>query len=123
MPTPATQPSQVLTIEELQRLGLKANGLVQAAHFQIRAAEAGVIGASAYPNPQLTFMAGPQHARLPQALPANSHRQFTVSQTIENPFLRSARIDSAEAGVDASHAGLEQVRADLAAQLRVSATN
>jgi cobalt-zinc-cadmium efflux system outer membrane protein len=118
---PATPPSQVLTIEELQRLGLKANGLVQAANFQIRAAEAGVVGASAYPNPQLTFMAGPQHARLPQALPANSHRQFTITQTIENPFLRSARIGSAEAGVDASHAGLEQVRADLAAQLRVAA--
>lgn len=121
MPTPAPQPSQVLTIEELQRLGLKANGLVQAAHFQIRAAEAGVVGASAFPNPQLTFMAGPQHPRVPQALPANSHRQFTVSQMIENPFLRSARIGSAEAGVDASEAGLEQVRADLAAQLRVAA--
>lgn len=122
MPTPTTPSSQVLTIEELQRLGLRANGLVQAANFQIKAAEASVIGASAYPNPQLTFMAGPQHARVvPQALPANSHRQFTVSQTIENPFLRSARIGSAEAGVDASHASLEQVRADLAAQLRVAA--
>lgn len=121
MPTPAAPPSQVLTIEELQRLGLKANGLVQAANFQIKAAEAGVTGASAYPNPQLTFMAGPQHARIPQAQPSNSHRQFTISQTIENPFLRSARIGSAEAGVNASHAGLEQVRADLSAQLRVAA--
>lgn len=122
VPTPTpTAPSQVLNVEELQRLGLKANGLVQAAHFQIRAAEAGVTGASAYPNPQLTFMAGPQHARIPQALPSNSHRQFTVSQTIENPFLRSARIGSAEAGVDASEASLDQVRADLAAQLRVAA--
>ena len=114
-------PSEVLTVHELQRLGLKANGLVKAAHFQIRAAEAGVVGASAYPNPAMTFMAGPQHARIPQALPANSHRQFTISQAIENPFLRSARIGSAEAGVDASHASLEQVRADLAAQLRVAA--
>ncbi|SFN28764.1 outer membrane protein, cobalt-zinc-cadmium efflux system [Nitrosospira briensis] len=122
MPTPTEAlPSEVLTVHELQRLGLKANGLVQAAHFQVRAAEAGVVGASAYPNPQLTFMAGPQHARIPQALPSNSHRQFTISQPIENPFLRSARIGSAEAGVDASHASLEQVRADLAAQLRVAA--
>lgn len=122
MPAPApAQPSQVLNIEELQRLGLKANGLVQAAHFQIRSAEAGVIGAAAYPNPQFTYMAGPQDPRVEAARPANSHRQFTVSQTIENPFLRSARIGSAEAGVDASQAGLEQVRADLAAQLRVAA--
>lgn len=122
VPTPTpTLPSQVLTVEELQRLGLKANGLVQAAHFQIRAAEAGVVGASAYPNPQLTYMAGPQDPRIPAARPANSHRQFTISQTIENPFLRSARIGAAEAGVNASEASLDQVRAELAAQLRVAA--
>jgi cobalt-zinc-cadmium efflux system outer membrane protein len=84
-------------------------------------AEAGVVGAAAYPNPQLTFMGGPQHARILQALPANIHRQFTVAQTIENPFLRSARIGSAEAAVDSSRANLDQVRADLAAQLRVRA--
>lgn len=118
----ANASSQVLTMDELLRLGLEANGLVQAARSQIHAAEAAVVGAAAYPNPQLTFMAGPQHARVvPQALPANSHRQFTISQTIENPFLRSARIGSAEAGVDASRASLDQVRADLAAQLRVRA--
>lgn len=117
----ARKSSQVLTIEALQRIGLEANGLVRAARSQMDAAEAGVIGASAYPNPTVTFMAGPQHARVPQALPANSHRQVTVAQTIENPFLRSARIGSAEAGVDASRASFDQVKADLAAQLRVRA--
>ena len=113
--------SQVLTMDELLRLGLEANGLVQAARSQIHAAEAGVVGAAAFPNPQLTFMAGPQDPRVIAARPANSHRQFTISQTIENPFLRSARIGSAEAGVDSSRASLDQVRADLAAQLRVRA--
>ena len=111
----------ILSIEAVQRVGLEANGLVRAARSQIDMAEAGVVGAAAYPNPQLTFMGGPQHARIPQALPANIHRQFTVAQTIENPFLRSARIGSAEAGVDSSRANLDQVRADLAAQLRVRA--
>ncbi|HET7060973.1 MAG TPA: TolC family protein [Nitrosospira sp.] len=111
----------VLSIDTVQRAGLEANGLVRAARSQIDMAEAGVVGATAYPNPQLTFMGGPQHARIPSALPANIHRQFTVAQTIENPFLRSARIGSAEAAVDSSRANLDQVRADLAAQLRVRA--
>jgi cobalt-zinc-cadmium efflux system outer membrane protein len=94
---------------------------VRAAQSQVDAAAAGVIGAAAYPNPQVTVAGGPQHARVPAGLPANYHRQVTVAQTIENPFLRSARIGSAEAGVDASRAGYDQVRADLAAQLRVRA--
>jgi len=118
---PAPVPPGAVSIEDLQRLGLRANGLVRAAQSQVDAAAAGVIGAAAYPNPQVTIAGGPQHARVPAGLPANYHRQVTVAQTIENPFLRSARIGSAEAGVDASRAGYDQVRADLAAQLRVRA--
>ncbi|MEO8767554.1 MAG: TolC family protein, partial [Nitrosospira sp.] len=114
-------PAGALTIEALQKLGLEANGLVRAAQSQVGMAEAGVVGASAYPNPQVTVAGGPQHARVPAGLPANYHRQVTVAQTIENPFVRSARIGSAEAGVEASRAGFDQVRADLAAQLRVRA--
>ena len=92
--------------KRLQRVGLEANGLVRAARSQIDMAEAGVVGAAAYPNPQVTFMGGPQHARIPSANPATYIAQFTVAQTIENPFLRSARIGSAEAGVEASRASL-----------------
>jgi cobalt-zinc-cadmium efflux system outer membrane protein len=83
-------------------------------------AEGGVVGAAGYPNPVFTFTGGPQHARVPAALPADIHRQFMVVQTIENPFLRCTR-GSAEAAVDSSRAGLDQVRADLAAQLRIRA--
>ena len=38
---------------------------MRAARSQIDMAEAGVIGAAAYPNPQVTFMGGPQHAAIP----------------------------------------------------------
>ncbi len=112
-----------LTIPALQQLGLEANGLVRAARSQVNIAESGVVSASALPNPQVTFMAGPDSRRLPESLtgPAGTQRQVTVSQPIENPFLRSARIGSAEANVDASEAVFDQVRADLAARLRVSA--
>lgn len=114
-------PEGALSIEELQQLGLEANGLVRAARSQINMAEAGVVGAAAYPNPEVIVTGGPQHARIPQALPATNHRAVTLLQHIENPFLRNARIGAAEAGVEASEASFEQVRADLAAQLRVRA--
>ncbi len=111
------------TIEEIQQLGLQANGLVQAARSQVSIAEANVVSASAFRNPEVTFMMGPQNNRLPSAVtgPSNNQREVVVSQPIENPFLRSARIGSAEAGVEANQANLDQVRANLAALLRVSA--
>ncbi|MEI8384556.1 MAG: TolC family protein [Nitrosomonadaceae bacterium] len=113
--------SSALSIESLQRLGLEANGLVRAARSQVGMAESGVISAEAYPNPQLSAIGGPQQARIPAANPANTTREIGVVQPIENPFMRSARIGAASAGVDASRASLNQVRADLAALLRVRA--
>ncbi|KIO48958.1 TolC family protein [Nitrosospira sp. NpAV] len=117
----APMPPGALSIEALQRVGLEANGLVRAARSQVDAAEAGVIGAAAYPNPEVALSGGPQHPRIAAANPATNHRVATVSQRIENPYVRSARIGAAESGVDASRASYHQVRADLAAQLRVRA--
>ena len=79
------------------------------------------MSAAAFPNPEVTFMAGPDSPRLPEidTGPASMQRQVTVSQSLENPFVRSARIGSAQAGVEATLASLEQTRADLAAQLRI----
>lgn len=114
-------PPGALSIDALQRLGLEANGLVRAAQSQVDIAAAGVVGAAAYPNPQVMLTGGPQHPRIAAANPATYHRAVTVAQNIENPWLRDARIGSAEAGVDASRASFDQVRADLAAQLRVRA--
>lgn len=112
-----------LTVEELQRVGLEANGLVQAARSQVNMAKAGVIAASAFLNPEVTVIAGPDDRRLPFDLtgPGTMQRTLTVNQGIENPFMRSARIGASEAGVDASRASFDQIRADLAAQLRVRA--
>ncbi|SEF53343.1 outer membrane protein, cobalt-zinc-cadmium efflux system [Nitrosomonas ureae] len=124
MPTRETQGPVVLyTIEELQQLGLQANGLVLAARSQVGMAKGGVIAATAYLNPEVMFMMGPMDRRLPEVDtgPANSQRSITVIQPIENPFMRSARIAASEAIVDASKASLGQVSTDLAALLRVRA--
>ncbi|TXI27488.1 MAG: TolC family protein [Nitrosomonas oligotropha] len=123
-PLPALGQSKAkLTIEEIQRIGLEANGLVQAARSQVNMAKAGVVAASAFLNPEVTVTAGPDSNRYSLAItgPTSMQRSLTVNQPIENPFMRSARIDASEAGVDASRASLDQVRADLAAQLRVRA--
>ncbi len=121
-PLIAQQKTRV-TIEEVQRLGLQANGLVLAARSQVDMARAGVVAASAYLNPEVLVQAGPDDRRRPiiDTGPATMQRSITVTQPIENPFMRSARINASEAGVDASRANFDQVRADLAAQLRIRA--
>lgn len=112
-----------LSIEEIQRLGLEANGLILAARSQVNIAEAGVVSASAFPNPKVSVMAGPDSNRHPISIvgPTSNQRTVTVTQPIENPFFRRARIGSAEANVEMNRASLDQVRADLAAQLRIRA--
>lgn len=122
-PSVLAQQTNKLTIEELQRLGLQANGLVLAARSQIDMAKAGVVAASAFLNPEVTVMAGPDSNRHPLSVtgPTSMQRSVTVNQPIENPFMRSARINASEAVVDANRANFDQVRADLAAQLRVRA--
>jgi cobalt-zinc-cadmium efflux system outer membrane protein len=122
LPLPVlAQSSAKLTIEEIQRIGLEANGLVQAARSQVNMAKAGVVAASAFLNPEVTVTAGPDSNRYSLAVtgPTSMQRAVTVNQPIENPFMRSARINASEAVVDASRASFDQVRADLAAQLRV----
>lgn len=122
-PSVLAQQTNKLTIGELQRLGLQANGLVLAARSQIDMAKAGVVAASAFLNPEVTVMAGPDSNRHPLNVtgPTSMQRSVTVNQPIENPFMRSARINASEAIVDANRANFDQVRADLAAQLRVRA--
>lgn len=122
-PSILAQPTTQLTIDELQRVGLEANGLVQAARSQVNMSKAGVIAASAFLNPEVTVTAGPDSNRYSLAItgPTSMQRAVTVNQPIENPFMRSARISASEAVVDASRASFDQVRADLAAQLRVRA--
>jgi len=111
------------TVPEIQRIGLEANGLVQAARSQVGIAKSGVIAARAYPNPEVTVMAGPDSNRYALSVtgPTSMQRTVTVNQPIENPFMRSARIGAAEAFVEAGRASFDQARTDLAAQLRVRA--
>ena len=120
-PSTLAQQTAKLKIDEIQRLGLQANGLVLAARSQIDMAKAGVVAASAFLNPEVTVQAGPDNNRLSGIItgPSSMQRSITVNQPIENPFMRSARINASEAVVDASRASFDQVRADLAAQLRV----
>lgn len=115
-----SEAGQARSIESLQRMALQRNGLAQAARQSVVAAEAGVVSASALPNPEVEIMGGKRSAADPGAVPGSSHGVF-VSQRIERPLLRQSRISSASAGIQVAIDSQLLTYADLAAQVRVRA--
>lgn len=120
LPVAAQAEALRLDIIGLQQRALAGNGEVLAAQAQLRAAEAGITSAAAYPNPELEWQSGQDRARV-AGVTAGASRAVYLSQRIENPALRSARTGAAAAGVDVSRSSLERVRADIAARMRVRA--
>ena len=65
---------------------------------------------------------GGRAARIPKRCRRIHIESLPLRRPSKTRFLRNAQIGTAEAGVDSSRANLDQVRADLAAQLRVRVT-
>ena len=108
-----------LTVDQITRTVLEHNPALLAARSQLSAALAGVTTAAALHNPRLEWQQGPW-----QALPGSVRQQargWSVSQTIDNPWLRGARIEAAESGVRLSAQQFSGARNDLVAGLRLRA--
>ena len=91
---PATPEVRVVTVDELISTVLQHNTGLNAARRAIDIATAGITTASAYPNPRLELNGGRGSAITPGTTSGNIVG-VGVSQLIENPALRSARINSA----------------------------
>jgi cobalt-zinc-cadmium efflux system outer membrane protein len=107
-----------ITLEQLTQTVLSHNHLLRSAQFSVEGARAGVRSAGALANPKVELQQGQWQ---PQGLNRQSMRGWTVSQPIENPFIRGARIDAAASGLKVSGQQLAMTRNDLAAQVRTRA--
>lgn len=98
----------------LEALVLRFNPLLMATAQSVDAARASVTAAGALPNPRVEWSRGPW-----QQLGGGSasSQSWTLTQPIENPQLRRARMDSAQAGEKSAEQQLATVRNDLLAQL------
>lgn len=105
--------------EQLKALVLQHNASLQAAAQSLQIARSAIQSASALPNPRLEWSRGPWQEL--QSAQAGGLRGQAVSvvQPIENPVLRSSRIDAAQAGQRSAEQSLAMVRNDLIAQLRL----
>ncbi|MEI7431313.1 MAG: TolC family protein [Betaproteobacteria bacterium] len=105
------------TLKQLTALALENNRGLQAASDQFEAARAGIESARAFPNPELEMMRGSLKSRLPGVTEGDSQAVW-LSQRIDYPWVRNARIDAADAGADAARAGQKLSRNELLARLR-----
>lgn len=108
------------TLEALVRLVLQHNPTLQSALRAREQAEAGVQTAAALPNPRLELSDGRQRP-LAATGSSGSISGWGITQLIENPWLRGARLDAAEQGRRSSEALYGLTRAEVVAQVKLRA--
>jgi cobalt-zinc-cadmium efflux system outer membrane protein len=113
-----TTPMVRLNIDDLVRTVLKYNASLQTGLRSVDIARAAVTTSSALPNPRFELDTG-RNSAAHSASQAGSMVAVGVSQFIENPALRSARIDTALYAENTSVESLGQIRNELVAQVKL----
>lgn len=106
------------TREQLEQLAHTNSRSIHAARNQVDAAAAAVRTAGAYPNPELEYQKGDSSRRQPTGVPGDVE-QYSLTQPIDMPWVRNARIGAAEAGLDAATALGRGMEADIIARIRI----
>ena len=104
-------------LSQLEALALESNRAILAARDQVSAARFAVDSAAAFPNPELEYLSGTTRSRGPAGNPGDA-RSATLTQPLDLPWRRTARIGAAEAGLEAVGAGARAFEADILAILR-----
>lgn len=109
----------VYTLDALQQIALGSNRALAAARDGVEATAAGIVTARAYPNPEAELLFGQVSGRLPGPVAGNA-RTLAITQRIDNPWQRDARISAAEAAARGSSADLRSTENRLLADLRIA---
>lgn len=105
-------------LARLEGLTMESSRALMAGRDQVMAARFAVDSASAFPNPELEYLGGTARARSPGSNTGDA-RSVALTQPLDMPWKRSARIAVAEAGLTATTAAQRAFEADLLARLRV----
>jgi outer membrane protein, heavy metal efflux system len=105
-------------LPSLEGLAMESSRSLMAGRDQVTVARFAVDSASAFPNPELEYLGGTARARSPGSNTGDA-RSVALTQPLDMPWKRSARIAVAEAGLAATTAAHRAFEADLLARLRV----
>jgi len=106
----------VLGLAEFLALVERSNPELAAAGQQRAIAQAEAQIAGAYPNPELEIGAGPWRSRVGSN--SGTAQVYGITQPIELPSVRAARIAAAAAGIDSAGASTDSVRLAIGTQAR-----
>lgn len=112
---PAEPPSYQL--DQLLALARASHPVLGAAYARVDGAQAAVRSAAALRNPELELSTGRNRARMEGAAPGSTF-SVSVTQPIERPALRQARVQAAEAALEGSRAGAGSLALDLLAEVQ-----
>ena len=104
-------------LPRLEALAMESSRAVLAARDHVAAARYAVDSAGAFPNPEVEYLGGTARSRGPSSNTGDA-RSLTLTQPLDMPWRRSARIGSAEAGLEATLAANRAFEADVLARLR-----
>ncbi|WP_079434731.1 TolC family protein [Zoogloea sp. LCSB751] len=104
------------SLQALRDAARAAHPSLAAARASVEAGRAQVISAGAYPNPEVEFLAGRTRARVPGAT-TGTVQSLEVTQRVDNPWQREARIDAAGFALSAREAERRSFENDLLARL------
>lgn len=102
----------------LERLGRVASPALMASRAEVQSAESAVSAAAAFPNPELEYQRGNVKPRVLGASRGNAD-SIALTQALELPWVRSARIGAAEASLAATRAGDQLFEAEWLSRLRL----
>ena len=109
-----------IDLQQLTDLVVQNNAGLLSAQRLRNTADAAITSAGAFPNPRLEYSGGNQSARQAGGV-GGRLSTYGVSQLIENPWLREARVDAARSGARVTTFQVAQARNELVAQVRLRA--
>lgn len=104
-------------LRQLEALALESSRSILAARDQVEVARSAVDSAGAFPNPELEFLTGTYRPRT-GGMASGDATTFSLTQPLDLPGRRSARIAAAEAGLESTAASARAFEASVLAQLR-----
>lgn len=110
--------SSLYTLPRLVELALQENRGLAASRAQLDSAEAGIRSAGAFPNPEIEILSGPQRARVPSGVPGTT-QSLNVTQRLDLPPSRNARIGAAQANFNAEQAQLQSSQRELVRRVKL----
>jgi len=106
------------TLNQVVQIALQHNPLMNGAEAVLEQTQSQRVSAGAYLNPSVTASAGRGSIREPSTGVSVTERTITVEQPFEWVGKRAARQRAADAGVAGAHAGMEETRVILVADVK-----